>query len=573
MKTLPALAMAAALLAGCFDSDRVAGTSHETETGNSIAGILKSEDDISDSGIAVYLRSAGYARPESAAIGQAGQWADSTVTDAKGAFRLRLSAKHKGPAFLEALRDASLGIRIAIEPNGTKPIDLGGRFLGFTGTLRGEIAVPPGKSGTLLIQLLGTARYQILDSGSVAFSFPRLPAGAYVGRVTGLRPASEPVEFRATVPAGDSVMVPALSLETTAGSARGRVVMPPGTRGIAEVEAVGTGIKALTDSLGLYWLAGIPPGRHTVRATGRRPARDTVTSQVDIKSGEVSKVPDLRLVRYSILIVEGINNHDWARLTKGFKSILETAGRFRVDVSTTPPFGSDSAKWTGWNPDFTAYDAVLMDFSDVKDVYGASWPTAVREALKAYVAGGGGLVVTQSSQSAFSGWGDYRDMLGLAWGKADQYPGAYLDSGLALRSLPIGQDSSGTVQGSFLIQRADSIHPITRGLPRAWRHAEDGLDIGLRGPARGMTVLDFIAHPATGRLEPVDWTVAYGKGRVYNTSLGDVQEGGEDTAIRCAGFQTMLARGAEWAATGGVTLPLPKDFPADSAASIRPAFP
>ncbi len=45
--------------------------------------------------------------------------------------------------------------------------------------------------------------------------------------------------------------------------------------------------------------------------------------------------------------------------------------------------------------------------------------------------------------------------------------------------------------------------------------------------------------------------------------------GHDATAMRCWGFAGTLVRGTEWAATGAVTLPLPKDFPtADKASPI-----
>ena len=45
--------------------------------------------------------------------------------------------------------------------------------------------------------------------------------------------------------------------------------------------------------------------------------------------------------------------------------------------------------------------------------------------------------------------------------------------------------------------------------------------------------------------------IHYGKGRVYTT-------------MRCVRFQTILIRGVEWATTGRVTYPVPKDFPTAS---------
>ena len=40
-------------------------------------------------------------------------------------------------------------------------------------------------------------------------------------------------------------------------------------------------------------------------------------------------------------------------------------------------------------------------------------------------------------------------------------------------------------------------------------------------------------------------------------------------AMQCVGFQTLLLRGAEWAATGKVTQPVPEDFPTDKSISLR----
>src|SRR5271166_1847915 len=53
--------------------------------------------------------------------------------------------------------------------------------------------------------------------------------------------------------------------------------------------------------------------------------------------------------------------------------------------------------------------------------------------------------------------------------------------------------------------------------------------------------------------------IHYGKGRVYTTMLGHLWKDCQDTAMRCVGFQTILIRGVEWATTGRVTYPVPKD--------------
>ncbi len=48
-------------------------------------------------------------------------------------------------------------------------------------------------------------------------------------------------------------------------------------------------------------------------------------------------------------------------------------------------------------------------------------------------------------------------------------------------------------------------------------------------------------------------TISYGRGRVFHTVLGHGPQ-----AMSGVGFQVTTQRGTEWAATGEVTLPLPK---------------
>ena len=42
-----------------------------------------------------------------------------------------------------------------------------------------------------------------------------------------------------------------------------------------------------------------------------------------------------------------------------------------------------------------------------------------------------------------------------------------------------------------------------------------------------------------------------------------------DYSVQCAGFNTTMLRGTEWAATGNVTTPLPDDFPTAEISSSR----
>ena len=62
-------------------------------------------------------------------------------------------------------------------------------------------------------------------------------------------------------------------------------------------------------------------------------------------------------------------------------------------------------------------------------------------------------------------------------------------------------------------------------------------------------------------------TIAYGEGRVFHTPMGHV---GSFVPVHCVGFQTIVARGTEWAATGAVTIPIPEGFPSPEEISVIP---
>jgi type 1 glutamine amidotransferase len=110
-----------------------------------------------------------------------------------------------------------------------------------------------------------------------------------------------------------------------------------------------------------------------------------------------------------------------------------------------------------------------------------------------------------------------------------------------------------------------------KGLPARWKHTTDELYAKLRGPATNLTLL-ATAYSApetrgTGEHEPILMAIGYGKGRVFHTVLGHGA-----VSMSGLGFQVTLQRGAEWAATGAVTLPVPAEgeLTADRAATRAP---
>jgi hypothetical protein len=81
---------------------------------------------------------------------------------------------------------------------------------------------------------------------------------------------------------------------------------------------------------------------------------------------------------------------------------------------------------------------------------------------------------------------------------------------------------------------------------------------GQHGPAEGLRVLIYAMSPVSHHGEPMDWVVDYGKGRVYTTMLGHTWKGEAKPGLHEPHFCALLARGAEWAATGKVHACLPK---------------
>ena len=100
-------------------------------------------------------------------------------------------------------------------------------------------------------------------------------------------------------------------------------------------------------------------------------------------------------------------------------------------------------------------------------------------------------------------------------------------------------------------------------------HPSEQLTHGQHGPAEGLTVLTYAHSPVSNQNEPMDWVRLYGRGRVYTTMLGHTWAAESNPNLDCVGFQTLLSRGVQWAATGAVTIPIPSNFPGPDEISLR----
>jgi type 1 glutamine amidotransferase len=264
------------------------------------------------------------------------------------------------------------------------------------------------------------------------------------------------------------------------------------------------------------------------------------------------------------LIIDGQNNHGiWPKTSKMMKKYLEQTGLFTVDIATTAPNGTDA----NFAPQFSKYNVVVSNYN------GAAWPKETQQAFVSFIKNGGGFVVVHAANNSFGDWPEYNEIIGLGgWGGRNEKSGPYVffdeKKGEVVQDTSKGGGGHHGPQHAFSVVVRDREHPVTKGMPAEWMHAQDEMYDLLRGPAQNMQVLaTAYAAPdkgGSGRHEPMIFSVKYGKGRVLHTPMGHA-----DYSQECVGFIATLQRGAEWAATGAVTQKLPADFPTAEKVSQR----
>ncbi len=277
-----------------------------------------------------------------------------------------------------------------------------------------------------------------------------------------------------------------------------------------------------------------------------------------IQTGTAADKP----VKVMLLTGQCSQYHNWELSSVILKRILDDAGRFDVDVVTSPPKGADMS---GFRPDFNKYQVVVMDYD------GDEWSEPTKTAFATYVSEGGGLVTFHATDNAFPKWPEWLDMIAVGgWAGRDETWGPKIrwrEGKMVLDESP--GTATHPAQHDFLIEVRAPAHPIMKGMPAKWMHPKDELYSQLRGPAKNVEVLATATadkakmRNGTNENEPMVMAIEFGKGRVIHNTLGHVGPRDKEpvASVDDIGFITLLQRSTEWAATGKVTIPIPANFP------------
>jgi type 1 glutamine amidotransferase len=215
------------------------------------------------------------------------------------------------------------------------------------------------------------------------------------------------------------------------------------------------------------------------------------------------------------LLISGddVSAHDWREISESTREALVSSGRFDVRVSEDPAIleASDA---------LDKYDVIVLT------LYNRALPTIsdrAKENLLNFVKGGKGFYVQHLASASFKEWPEFRKLCGRYWvmGKSGHGPRAPFQSKIV-----------------------DRQHPITRGLQDF--EVDDELYAKLQGD-EPIHVLVAADSEWSKQTEPLLFTREYGKGRVVHNAFGH-----DAKAILHPVVRQLVARGAEWAATGDV---------------------
>lgn len=229
-----------------------------------------------------------------------------------------------------------------------------------------------------------------------------------------------------------------------------------------------------------------------------------------------------------VLLLSGKNNHNWKATTPALVKILEGSGRFTVTVTNDP--AADLTVAT-----LAKCDVIVSNWAGFPQMKARQWGPTAEKAFIDFIKGGKGFVLFHAASASFHTWPEFQQIGGATWGKGTGH----------------GR------QHSFRVDIADGEHPITKGM-KAFQTTDELWHRMQAHPDRHVLCTAFSAKDkgGSGLNEPVAITTKLGEGRGFNLVLGHGV-----THMQNPAWTALMCRGAEWAATGKVTLALPAKWP------------
>jgi type 1 glutamine amidotransferase len=238
----------------------------------------------------------------------------------------------------------------------------------------------------------------------------------------------------------------------------------------------------------------------------------------------------------NVLIITGDHGHAWKETTPFLKEVLTKAGH-KVDVTERPRLDLIAAN-------LAKYDVLLLNYRNTAkgamDNPDSVWTDDNKRAFAEAIETGKGLVVYHHASSAFTGDSE--------WDKL-------------FEKITAGGWRKQGFHGKMHVfaVKSQKEHPITRGI-KSFTHGRDELYQNSLITEGSEVLVTAYSDPSkdpknTGKDEPMVWVNKYGKGRVCQNALGHDVE-----AMKSVGFETLLVRCVEWAATGETSYPAPTEL-------------
>jgi len=243
---------------------------------------------------------------------------------------------------------------------------------------------------------------------------------------------------------------------------------------------------------------------------------------------------------HKVLILSGMNNHDWRSTTPVIKETLLETGKFEVDVEEDVG---------NMKPDaFDPYAVILSNYNTFDQHAPDIWGDETRQAFLDHIAKGNGLVIVHAGSSVFYDWPEFHELACGTWGE-------------------------GTGHGPIHINQmtfTDVESPITEGLEPFWIRDEFWHKMVTPPNAVALGVVTATQEEGgTGKPEPLLFKTEIGGGRGFGHFLGH-----DAIAMQNPAWRSLLQRGTEWAATGKVTIPPTENWPTNKEDAVpTPANP